>query len=398
MISYLWLCLAGCGLGIFTGLVPGIHVNTICILGLSVYGRLGLEPLEFAIAMASMSLTHTFIDYIPAIFLGIPQESTSLSVLPAHRLLLEGKAMDAVWLTAVGSMMGLVFSIILLLPAFWFLPQAYAVIRGHIMPLLLLVSFGLIMRERGNVKKSRALACFLLSGALGVICLSDVPIGKTYILFPVFSGLFGASTMILAGRGKQVMPWQRPYNESRLGYRIVFAGFMGSLGGLTVGLMPALSPSQMGIMMSIPFGGDPGTFLVSVAAINTADAIYSLVALEVIGNPRSGVAVMIGKVLAMERVHVWIFAGVFMISASVSLIAHISIGSAIIRWGPPRERLNDMGILILIVAIFLLTGFWGLVIAAVSCSIGCIPVLSGVSRTHLMGVLMIPTIIYFSNI
>jgi TctA family transporter len=45
--------------------------------------------------------------------------------------------------------------------------------------------------------------------------------------------------------------------------------------------------------------------------------------------------------------------------------------------------------------VFLFTGFFGLGLAFLCTIIGLLPIMSGVSRTHLMGVLLIPTISYF---
>ncbi|MBU0762952.1 MAG: tripartite tricarboxylate transporter permease, partial [Candidatus Altiarchaeota archaeon] len=116
MFRYVLFCLIGCLFGVVTGLTPGLHVNTVCVMGLSMYSRIGVDELEFALAMVCMSVTHTFLDYIPAIFIGVPEESTALSVLPTHRLVLEGKAFDAVKITATGSLLGLVYSIVLMVP------------------------------------------------------------------------------------------------------------------------------------------------------------------------------------------------------------------------------------------------------------------------------------------
>jgi len=96
MLEYVLLALTGCLLGVVTGLTPGLHVNTVCLLGLGFYASAGLDPIEFSVAMIAMAITHTFLDFIPAIFLGVPEESTALSVLPAHRLVLAGKGLEAV--------------------------------------------------------------------------------------------------------------------------------------------------------------------------------------------------------------------------------------------------------------------------------------------------------------
>lgn len=137
MIDYLLLVLLGCLLGVVTGLTPGLHVNTVCLIGLSLYLSLGLDALHFSVAMVAMAVTHTFLDFIPAIFLGVPEEETALIVLPAHQLLLQGKALDAVKLTAYGSLAGLIISLLLLPPALYLIPLAYNALRPFMVYVLL---------------------------------------------------------------------------------------------------------------------------------------------------------------------------------------------------------------------------------------------------------------------
>lgn len=142
------LSLAGCLLGVLTGLTPGLHVNTVCLLGLSIYPTLNLDPLAFSIVMVAMAVTHTFLDFIPAIFLGVPEEATALSVLPTHRMLLAGKALDAVRITAYGSLLGLVSSMVLVVPALYLIPKIYAAIRRFVVYLIIACVLILIFREK----------------------------------------------------------------------------------------------------------------------------------------------------------------------------------------------------------------------------------------------------------
>ena len=111
----LFLCLlAGCLLGVFTGLTPGVHINLISLLllSLSPFFLTFLSPLLLAVVIISMSITHTFLDVIPSTYLGAPNEDTALSVLPNHRLLLEGNGYHAVKLATIGSLLGLFFAVL----------------------------------------------------------------------------------------------------------------------------------------------------------------------------------------------------------------------------------------------------------------------------------------------
>ena len=399
MFSIILCCIGGCLLGIFTGITPGIHVNTICLLGLASYDAIGLDSLGFAVAMVSMSITHTFIDFIPAIFLGIPEENTCLSVLPAHQLVLSGRGFEAVMLTGCGSLMGLFFSILMLPAAVITIPWAYSNLRGIIAYIVAGASCYLMIREKGFRGKLMSLAIFLMAGILGIICLGDGPISATYMLFPVFSGLFGISGILVSLGGQQNICWQKSYADIRFDKDMVLAGGIGSFGGLLVGILPAMSPSQIGIIMSGIYGKSPRSFLISVSAINTADAIYSLIALYSIGNPRSGVAVMIGKIMDLDLWLLLVMSAAFMICAPIAFYAHMALGKNAIRY----FRRIDYGFIcrialaLILGLIYAMTGFLGVFVSLTAAVIGILPIRAGVSRTHLMGVLIVPTLIYFMS-
>ena len=65
MLEVLLLILAGILLGTFTGMVPGIHVNTVVIVLLSLLPVLleHFSPLGVVSLIVAMSVVHTFVDY-----------------------------------------------------------------------------------------------------------------------------------------------------------------------------------------------------------------------------------------------------------------------------------------------------------------------------------------------
>ena len=108
MLSFfliLVFCVFGVITGIATGLLPGLHVNNIALILLSLSGaiiagfsflfEMGISEsfilVLICVFIISTSISHTFHDVIPSTFLGAPDEDMALSVLPAHSLLLEGK-------------------------------------------------------------------------------------------------------------------------------------------------------------------------------------------------------------------------------------------------------------------------------------------------------------------
>jgi putative membrane protein len=396
MLEYVFLALAGCAIGVITGLTPGVHVNTVCLIGLSLYAALGFDSIEFGVFMVAVSVTHTFLDFIPGIFLGVPEEGNALSILPTHRLVLCGRALEAVKLTCYGSLLGLVFGLLLLAPVLWFVPLIYFWLRGFVVYLISFAAVLLILREGGWGRMWSA-AVFVISGVLGLVSLDVAGMSATYVLFPVFSGLFGLSGLVYSLRDKKVSVPQERYSHVPVDGEVVRGGLAGALGGAIVGLLPAMSPSQIGILAADVFGSSQRSFLVSVAAIQTSDSIYSLVSLYTIGNGRSGLSVMLGRVLELDFDVLLLFVGVFCLAAFIASFLHIEIGRrAVDFYDLVDHRVMTLSVMsFVLVLVYVFTGWFGLLVAGVSMCIGLIPILSGVSRTHLMGVLLVPSIMYF---
>ncbi len=397
MLDILLLAVLGCFLGAITGLTPGLHVNTVAVMGLCVFPSFSINPLQFAVVMTAMAVTHTFLDFIPAIFLGVPEEETALSILPTHQLLLQGNALEAIKLTALGSLLGLFFALLLLAPTLILVPIIYERLRGFIVYLLILAVFLLILREKSKKNKLWALTVFLISGYLGIVMFDLKMLSSTQALFPVFVGLFGLSNLLFSLRFESARIPQEQFISLKIKPGHIYSGFWGALAGLFVGVLPAMSPSQLGILMYSIIGSDIGSFLVSISAINTSDAIFSLVSLYTINNPRSGVATMIGKVLDLNFNNLMLLIGAAAFSAVFATILHIEIGKRAMNWvGRINYKKLSTGSLLLVLAlVYLITGWFGILVALLATCIGLLPILSGVSRTHCMGVLLLPTILYF---
>ena len=72
--------IVGILLGILTGLIPGLHSNTVG----SALSGVGIEGMEGALLIVGMFAANEIFSFVPAIFLGIPDESVTLSVLPGQ--------------------------------------------------------------------------------------------------------------------------------------------------------------------------------------------------------------------------------------------------------------------------------------------------------------------------
>ena len=123
--------------GVISGLLPGLHVNSIALILLSVSGSIVAlcSPLsaygiseQFIVVLicgfiVSVSVSHAFHDSIPTTFLGAPEEDTALSVLPAHALLLQGRGYEAVVFSAIGSLGAIVVCFLFTYPLRFFVGE-----------------------------------------------------------------------------------------------------------------------------------------------------------------------------------------------------------------------------------------------------------------------------------
>ncbi len=413
LLEYLLLLLLGILAGIAAGLLPGLHVNNIGAIALSALPVLTISPVAFAIFLTAMATTQTFIDFLPSIFLGVPDEDTVLSLLPSHRLLLEGRGMEAVRITGTASLYGVVISLVLLPAAFLLVPPLYSAVRSAIVPILLLAIAYLILRE-GRVEKILwATSTFLISGYLGWTCLNIPAISTSRVFLPMFSGMFGLSTLIMGIKTKIQSYPQDVDAKVKLGPGSIWKNsFLGSIGGLLVGLLPAMSPSQIGIILQEITALKERAkeslenlhirrFLTTVASLNTADAMFSIFALHLMNNPRSGISVILQDLFGqIDAGLLFLLCGVMLISGLIAYMAHIYLGRKFSTMAGEVDfrKLSATGFCFIAIMVFTMSGAFGIAIAIVSTMIGLVPVLTGVSRTHCMGCLLLPSLLFFMGI
>jgi putative membrane protein len=136
---------------------------------------------------------------------------------------------------------------------------------------------------------------------------------------------------------------------------------------------------------------------VSIAGVNTANALFSLVALYAIGRPRSGAAAAIEKLMTIDY---WILVQMMAMIVIVAAASYLTVIATARYVAQVISRLNYK-MLCTAVLIFLIlmalgfTGPFGLFIFFLSTLVGLIAPIAGIHKTHAMGVLMLPLIIYY---
>lgn len=402
MLEALAYTLLGVGLGIFTGLAPGIHVNNLTPVLVGMAAVSGLPPMNLVATIVAMMVVNTFISYIPSTFLGAPEAGTELSVLPAHRLLLEGHGYEAVRLTAFGCLGALMLSAALALPFSIILAPAYDILQPQMHWLLLGVVVIMIALERSKVGIAWAAAIFFISGLLGLLTLDTNLINGDAALMPLLSGLFGMSVLLPSIFTKSNLPEQRVDDLEPLELRSnAKALFAGTSAGILTGTIPAVGPSQ-GTVLAQLASRSKGTeeFLVAVSAVNITKALFSFVALYAIARPRSGAAVAVEQLVDKVGLNELLFLiGVALLSGGIAAVLHLKLGKlAAHHIGKLPHRAMSLAVIAgIVVMTFWYAGLIGLLILAVATAVGFLPAAVNVKRTHCMGVIMLPCILYFAG-
>lgn len=420
MDLYVVLCASfGFLLGVISGLIPGLHVNTFAamLLGASpAMMKLGLSPYHVAVIILAASISQTFLDAIPTVFVGAPDSDTVLAVLPGHRLMLRGRGIEAVRLSAMGSAGSVLVALALIPLLSWIFSSYYDLLMEWIGLILLGIAIIMIMKERDadpapyKTMKRRALALsvFLTSGLLGIFAfenqdLLSSPLGlEPDILLPLLSGIFGASSLILSIFSSTEMREQRETGFELSALPLVRSIILGGAAGSVVAWIPGVSPAVATMLTRLGRGVEDEDqsareFLVSISGVNTSCAVLSIVALFVISRPRSGAAAAINELIDLDARHLQ---AMIVIATTVALVSYITTiwlaciaGSLLSKIDYRKLSILVLGSLALIAFIF--TGAFGIFIFLVSTLIGLAPHLAGIRKTHAMGVLMLPLIVYY---
>lgn len=392
MLELLPWIFAGCFLGIFTGLTPGVHVNLLSLLMLSF-----AEPkIEFVLLIVAMSIVHSFLDFVPSILFGAPEEENFLSVLPGHRYLLKGKGFRAIKLTVFGGVIAGVMGL-LLLPVFLiFVEKTFEFLRKVIFFILVIVLFLMIFSEKGKEKKAIAVLVILLSGILGVISLNKGIVRQP--LFVCITGFFAVSTLLHSITQNESIKKQEIGNE-KFSLGNVFKGsVIGLLAGSTVSLIPSIGASEAAFLARQLIGRIKiEVYLVAIGATNTVNIMFSFFTLYAIGKTRSGVAAIVKQIFTIEEQHLILLSGTILIAIAFGAIACIFIGKFLVKkiHLVPYKKINITILAFLLVLCYFLSGIIGLLVMIVCCAIGLITITSNIRRTHCMALLMIPAIIIY---
>lgn len=423
--------LAGALLGCLTGMVPGFHSNNVAatvgadpglLLMVATLGTLAVDDPAWALvascAVVSCAIAHTVANIVPSVYMAVPEGDTALTVLPGHRMVQAGRGGEALRISVVSSVASLAVATALVVPVRHLMASPvdlYRSVEPWLGTVLVAVSVQMMLKEaskartagvlRGWRAGAAAAGIFLTSGALGHLAIFQL--GQ---VGPAFIGLFGTPMVLLVlleGREaaprtaavattdpERAMPWS--------------ATLRGTIAGTVVGWFPGISSAQATVL-ALP-GGEGGEesmdgareFIASVSAVNTANAVFTVVALATLLRVRSGAVAAVDGLMAWEAAP-WASGALPTTEVTMLLVAAV-VGGVVAapvtlfigsRFERAITRLSDRRVLVAILAMLVLMVAWGagpvaLLVLAGATGLGMLPPLMGLMRVHLMGVVMLP--------
>ncbi len=409
--------LLGTCIATLLGIVPALHIYNVAGILLIFYDRLpGLTPERMAFLFIGMTTGYTMINSVPSIFLSAPDESTVFTVLPGQKYLLQRRGFEAIALSGIGSLGGLMLLLLLTPFASRLMPMFRNILQPHLgwilwtsIAYMLLsewpkgsdrASTGLGRWWEGWKSLSAGLGTFLLSGILGFVLMYRllVPTAVAYQnMMPAFVGLFAVPWIIQNLLAHTKLPQQHIARSIDAPLPIILQGTLaGSLGGLFAAFFPVITAGMGGFFAGHATAQrDDRAFLISQGAAKLIYYVGGLLFFFIPGlhMTRGGMAWMISTRYSAYTPlqYYWAMAAVLLSGVTAFLISLGLAQGVITLVNHVSYRYISWGTLMILTGIVTITtGLGGLAICLVATGIGLIPMLWGSRRMNAMGVLLLP--------
>jgi putative membrane protein len=389
MIEFLVFILLGVCLGCIAGLIPGLHSSNITLVLMS-YGLI-TSQINLIVLIVGMEVAYAFFQFLSPILFSISDDLAALAIEPSQYFIGKEFVDKAIKNIVTGGLIGVLLSLPLLLFAQKIYPVIYEGIRPLVGQILLIICIYMVWLE-GNWKKCLfASSIFVLSGILGLLVRDSGFLPSNYLFLPIFLGLYGFSS-IIASRWRTYEIKHEIQRENKI--RVSAIAFLSSL---FASFIPSMKRSQAAVI-ALQTGkirqNEQILFVLSI--ISLAYITLSILVLSSTGVVRSIAAYNIREILGDLYVgQTLLLIGSLIIAACVSSVLALLLVNPLskILSKVNKKYLRMFGFCLGLFLIIIFTGWKGLLLAFTSTCIGILSILLKVRSTHLMGVLLLPSII-----
>lgn len=369
------------------GFIPGFSSENLSLLIIT-YGIISLNY-YLAVTVVAVEVSYSFFGFLSPLIFGIGNEATSLTINGSG--FAEQTFKNGMEMVASGGLVGILMTLPLLFFAKDIYPLVYDSLKPFVGWILLSLCVYMIWIERNWKRKFFATTIFFLSGLVGLLIKNSGIIPSNYLLLPIFIGLYGFSSLIFKRHG-EVYPMQDVNWIKKI--RIASVAFVTSIFASLIPGMKRGQTSALALRISDVSKREEVLFILS--AISLAFTTLSIFVLSSTGKIRSTLAYNIQDVMGdIYFSQTALLIGAIAISACISVCALIilakPIGRAFSRIN--KKYLETFGFLIGILLIINFTGIYGILLAFTTTCIGVLSSRLKVRSTHLMGVLLLPTIV-----
>lgn len=385
----MFFIIIGVALGFAAGFIPGFSSENLSML-IVTYGIISTNY-YLVVTVIAVEISYSFFSFLSPMIFGIGNDATSLAIDNACLGLAEDSLKRGMEIVASGGLVGILIS----LPLLFFAKDIYPLVYNSLKPLvgwiLLLLCSYMIWIERGWKGKFFATIIFSLSGLVGLLVRGSGLVSSEYLLVPIFIGLYGFSSLV-SKRYRENSPLQDIALVKKV--RVAAVAFITSMFASFVTGMKRGQTSALALRIGGISKREEVLFILS--AISLSFGTLSIFVLSSVGKIRSTLAYDIQEIMGdIYFSQTVLFVGTVAISACLSVSALILLAKPM---GRIFSRINGkylkvFGFCICSLLIVVFTGFYGIILAFTTTCIGILSSRLRVRSTHLMGVLLLPSIV-----
>jgi len=385
LIEEILMLLTGIIAGTITGLIPGLHSNTIALITAALpYGN----PISKIIFITAMGITHSIIETIPTIMLGASNENT-IQLLPGHKMLMKGQGNKAIIISIAGALFTIIFTTLLTPFTFTFAKKFNWVLPIIIPAIIFAIATFMILKEKNKII---ATIIFTTTALYGFFLLES---GINEIIFALIIGFYGMPGLIETIITKTEIPKQRKKTKLKLNPSF---SFLTAIISSITSMLPALGPAHAAfIATSLKGKLTTKEYLMLTGGISTGNLFYSILMLYTIGKTRSGVSIAIEKIMQPNLEEIILILAAAVSAAGFACAISIKLGLKIFEL---IKKINYKKITITVLflcatIVMIFSGILGLIACISAAAIGLATMKAKISRAHCMGFLLAPSIIFY---